>query len=107
MLEGEHGEKFRDELYLIFDEFVRGIKNEKYKLIEYRNGDKDEDKFTFLYDLQNDPWEITNLATDEKYRDVIIEMRNRMLAHRDSWQEQQHEWGTVFWERFNAQTDNL
>lgn len=107
LLDGEHGEKFRDELYLIFDEFVRGIKNEKYKLIEYRNGDKDEDKFTFLYDLENDPMEITNLATDENYRDIIIGMRKRMLLHRDSWQEQQHEWGTAFWKRFNEQTDNL
>lgn len=52
MLNGKHGESFRDELYLIFDKFVCGIKDKNYKLIEYRNGDEDEDKWTFLYRYQ-------------------------------------------------------
>jgi hypothetical protein len=38
------------------------VKDENYKLIEYRNGDKEEDKWTFLYDIKNDPWETNNLA---------------------------------------------
>lgn len=100
LLDGEHGESFRDELYLIFDKFVRGVKDEKYKLIEYRNGDAQEDKWTFLYDIQNDPWETENLANDEKYADKVREMRDKIIRHRDEWQEQSHPWGVDFWKRF-------
>ena len=100
LLDGKHGEEFRDELYLIFDEFVRGVKDESYKLIEYRNGDKEEDKWTFLYDIENDPWETENLAVKEEYSDKIKEMREKILRHRDEWEEQLHPWGKAFWKRF-------
>ncbi|MBR3835467.1 MAG: sulfatase-like hydrolase/transferase [Clostridia bacterium] len=100
LLDGEHGESFRDELYLIFDQFVRGVKDENYKLIEYRNGDSEEDKWTFLYDIKNDPWETKNLAGDENYKGKIDEMREMIIRHRDEWEEQSHPWGVDFWNRF-------
>ena len=100
LLDGKHGEIFRDELYLIFDKFVRGVKDDNYKLIEYRNGDNDEDKWTFLYDIKNDPWETINLATDESYKEKVAEMREKIFRHRDEWEEQSHPWGVDFWERF-------
>ena len=100
LLDGEHGDAFRDELYLIFDKFVRGVKDDNYKLIEYRNGDNEDDKWTFLYDIKNDPWETKNLATDEKYASKIREMREKILKHRDAWDEQSHPWGVDFWKRF-------
>ena len=100
LLDGNHGDTFRDELYLIFDNFVRGVKDENYKLIEYRNGDSEEDKWTFLYDIKNDPWETRNLAGCEEYKDKINEMREKILKHRDEWEEQTHPWGVDFWERF-------
>ena len=100
LLDGQHGDNFRDELYLIFDKFVRGVKDDNYKLIEYRNGDNEEDKWTFLYDIKNDPWETYNLANDEKYAPKIQEMRQRLLKHRDDWEEQAHPWGKDFWQRF-------
>ncbi len=101
LLDGENNEGFRKELYLIFDEFVRGVKDDTFKLIEYRNGDGKEDKWTFLYNLKDDPWETENLAVYEKYRDKIIEMRKKILAHRDDWEEQNHPWGVNFWKRFS------
>ena len=100
LLDGKHGNSFRDELYLIFDQFVRGVKDENYKLIEYRNGDKEEDKWTFLYDIKNDPWETNNLAKCDEYKDKINEMREKIIKHRDDWEEQSHPWGTDFWGRF-------
>lgn len=100
LLDGKHGERFRDELYLIFDNFVRGVKDDNYKLIEYRNGDNDEDKWTFLYDIKNDPWETINLAHNEAYKDKVSEMREIILRHRDAWEEQSHPWGKDFWLRF-------
>ncbi len=80
--------------------FVRGVKDDNYKLIEYRNGDKEEDKWTFLYDIKNDPWETINLATDESYNNKVKEMREKILNHRDEWEEQAHPWGKDFWTRF-------
>ena len=100
LLDGEHGETFRNELYLIFDKFVRGVKDENYKLIEYRNGDNMEDKWTFLYDINNDPWETKNLANNENYKDKVNEMREKIIKHRDEWEEQSHPWGVDFWNRF-------
>lgn len=100
LLDGEHGETFRDELYLIFDKFVRGVKDENYKLIEYRNGDSEEDKWTFLYDIKNDPWETQNLANLDEYKEKVSEMREKIIRHRDAWEEQQHPWGVDFWGRF-------
>ena len=79
---------------------MRRVKDESYKLIEYRNGDKDEDKWTFLYNIKNDPWETKNLANDEKYNDKVCEMREKILKHRDEWEEQSHPWGIDFWNRF-------
>ena len=100
LLDGNHGQHFRDELYLIFDQFVRGVKDDRYKLIEYRNGDEEGDKWTFLYDLVNDPWETKNLADDENYLALVGEMRKKILTHRDAWDEQSHPWGKDFWGRF-------
>ncbi len=100
LLDGAHGESFRDELYLIFDKFVRGVKDENYKLIEYRNGDAEQDKWTFLYDIKNDPWETKNLAGDKAFSQKVSEMRRKLLTHRDNWEEQKHPWGVDFWERF-------
>ena len=100
LLDGNHGDTFRDELYLVFDKFVRGVKDENYKLIEYRNGDSEEDKWTFLYDIKNDPWETKNLAGCEEYKDKVNEMREKILKHRDDWEEQTHPWGVDFWQRF-------
>ncbi len=100
LLDGAHGESFRDELYLIFDEFVRGVKNDHYKLIEYRNGDEEDDKWTFLYDIKNDPWETENLAFNDEYQQLISEFREKIIKYRDEWEEQKHPWGVNFWKRF-------
>lgn len=107
LLASKSNSNFRKELYLIFDKYVRGIKDERYKLIEYRNGDDEGDKWTFLYDLENDRWETENLANDPTQKQRIIAMRHKMLSHRDVWKEQSHPWGTDFWTRFDPEKDNL
>jgi len=103
LLEGERGDVFREELYLIFDEFIRGVKDSNYKLIEYRNGDEKEDKWTYLYDIKNDPWETENLAGKEEYKEKVRRMRSLILKYRDEWEEQKHPWGINFWKRFSLE----
>ncbi len=101
LLDGENGEVFRERLYLIFDEFVRGVKDSDFKLIEYRNGDEEEDSWTFLYDIKNDPWETVNLADKAEYKAKVEQMRNLIIQYRDEWEEQKHPWGINFWKRFS------
>ena len=36
----------------------------------------------------------------EQYKDKINEMREKILKHRDAWEEQSHPWGVDFWGRF-------
>jgi arylsulfatase len=46
----------------------------EWKYVHDPMGDLDE-----LYDLVNDPWELQNVAADPAYRDVLTEMRLRLL----------------------------
>ena len=57
---------------------------------------KKEDKWTFLYDIKNDPWETENLAQREEYKEKIKEMRERIIKHSESWEEKLHPWGADF-----------
>ena len=38
--------------------------------------------------------------TLEEYKEKIDEMREKILRHRDNWEEQLHPWGVDFWNRF-------
>ena len=33
-------------------------------------------------------------------KDKIAEMREKIIKHRDEWEEQSHPWGVSFWKRF-------
>jgi uncharacterized sulfatase len=44
-----------------------------------------------LYDLENDPFEVVNLATNEAYKDILLEMRNAMV----NWMIKTHDTGLV------------
>ena len=75
----ENSKDWRQSMYYHYYEFPfwhhvqphYGIRNQKFKLIHfYYNIDVWE-----LYDLQNDPEEITNLINDPSYADVIKEMK--------------------------------
>ena len=45
-------------------------------------------------------YETNNLAKCDEYKDKINEMREKIIKHRDDWEEQSHPWGTDFWGRF-------
>ena len=54
----------------------RGIRTERYKLIEYWEY---EPKQYELYDLQEDPKELHNLYGDPKYKDLTERLQQRMM----------------------------
>jgi alpha-L-rhamnosidase len=49
------------------------VRTQEWKYLRYINDKSVEE----LYNLKEDPIEVNNLARDEKYREVLIEMRNK------------------------------
>lgn len=84
-----------DALYLAFQGRIRGVMDERYKLIEYRTEDL---KLTQLFDLQQDPWEKNNCFDIDGYQAVTARLRARLLALRDEWGDAQSRHGQVFWQ---------
>ena len=53
-----------------------GVRNAQFKYVRYI----DEDNYEFLHDLENDPDELVNLASDPKHADTLKAMRERTIA---------------------------
>jgi arylsulfatase A-like enzyme len=86
------GRKF---LYLAYKDSQRGISDLNHKLVEYVvDGKRSE---TQLFNLENDPWELENLAKNPEHAGKLAELRSRLFALRDEWNDNQHGLGEVFW----------
>ncbi|MGC8972431.1 MAG: sulfatase-like hydrolase/transferase [bacterium] len=85
--------KTRSTIYLAYTDLIRGIRDQKYKLIEYRG----YNTITQLFDLENDPWEINNLSTRKEYVEVMTKLRQEMEKTRDEWGDELHPLGRKFW----------
>jgi arylsulfatase A-like enzyme len=84
MLEGGKPASWRKDWFYAFYEYPgpnmvpknRGVRTERYKLIEYWEF---EPKQYELYDLQEDPKELHNLYGDPKYKDLTERLMQRMM----------------------------
>lgn len=83
-------------VYLAYGDVVRGVRTATYKLIEYAASGT---RTTLLFDLQHDPHELHNLAGDESKRELVRELRRRMVQQRDQWNDDDHPTGHTFWEK--------
>jgi arylsulfatase A-like enzyme len=72
--------KVRDSLFFAYKDIHRGVRDERYKLIEYLVKNK---RTTQLFDLQTDPWELENLADDPKYARHLHGLRKELLRWKD------------------------
>ena len=50
------------------------VRTREWKYVHDPMGDRDE-----LYDLQQDPWELENVVDDPDKRDIVAELRLRLL----------------------------
>lgn len=87
----------REALYLAFHSRVRGVMEKGYKLIEYRTS---EMKLTQLFNLNNDPMETQNLFGIPGYEEITAQLRKRLFALRDEWEDEKNELGAHFWQQW-------
>jgi len=91
----DSSEMIRNVMYFAYNDNQRAVKKDNYKLIEYVLEGKHV--MTQLFNLKEDPWEMSNLAHDPEYKEKLKEMRKNLIQLRDSWDDERTEWGQRFW----------
>ncbi|MDL2229924.1 sulfatase-like hydrolase/transferase [Treponema sp. OttesenSCG-928-L16] len=86
--------KIRENLFFAFQGRARGVKNSRFKLIEYRTDDL---KMTQLFDLKTDPWEQYNFFDIDGYEEITRELRALLREYSTAWDDQANDTGKVFW----------
>lgn len=92
-------EHIRDHLLYAYRQFHRGVRDERYKLIEYV---VEGDRTTQLFDLQKDPMEMSNLADDLLYAGHLERLRQELVRWRDELDDDgtPYEPTGAFWEGY-------
>lgn len=73
----------RQDIYAAYTHLIRSVKDQRYKLTEYRlHPDKTE-----LFDLLADPQEKNNLANCAEYAEKRAELKARLLSYKQSWED--------------------
>ena len=87
----------RPDLYFAFQARIRGVRDERYKLIEYRTENL---KLTQLFDLEADPWERLNFFDIAAYEAITARLRERLCAYRDAWDDAASKYGAQYWQAY-------
>ena len=87
--------RVRETLYLAYSDKHRAVRDRRHKLIEYVVNSRHA--MTQLFDLENDPLELENLAENPTYASKVAELRAEMTRYRQAWDDQDSEWGRRFW----------
>ena len=85
----------RDTLFAAYCACQRMVKDRTHKLIEYVV--EGEHTMTQLFDLDADPWELTNLADDPALAETVARLRADLCRWRDEWDDPASPWGETFW----------
>ena len=89
--------KIRDELFSLFGDKARSIKDSRYKLIEYKYADM---RKTQLFDLINDPWEMNDLSYNKESYPTIYRLRERLRTVAEQWGDMESPEGERFWNEY-------
>ena len=85
----------RDSVFYAYKNVQRGVRTDRWKLIKYNVKGVET---TQLFDLENDPWEIHNLADDpaqaERMRELTALLKRRMKELDDICDLDKPNWGT-------------
>ncbi|RKX86912.1 MAG: choline-sulfatase [Spirochaetes bacterium] len=97
VIDGDVDVKHRESLYFAYEDKLRAVKKDGYKLIEYAG---EESRNTQLFDLGIDPAEITDLSST--LPDVVVTLRVELFRLRDEWDDLSHPTGKRFWDFYNG-----
>ncbi|ONI45182.1 hypothetical protein AN641_04560 [Candidatus Epulonipiscioides gigas] len=86
--------KSRSELYLAYTDKIRGLTKDGYKYIEHRF---DGVTTKQLFDLNKDPFEMSNLVLNPNYQDRLSNMQNNLKAQSLNSNELSHKLGATYW----------
>jgi arylsulfatase A-like enzyme len=95
----------RDHLYSAYMAYQRAVRDDRYKLIEYCVNNQ---RHTQLFDLQNDPHELNNLAGDPQHADLLARLRKLLETERvrlndgDTGFEFTTKQGQTFWSTYQS-----
>jgi len=96
-------EKIRDTLHYAYRHLHRGVRDRRYKLIEYV---VEGERTTQLFDLENDPHEMANLAADPDHAGTVARLRTELLRWRDEYDDNQEQ-GQAFWGGYGEEVRGL
>jgi arylsulfatase A-like enzyme len=88
--------RIREHLLFAYTKLHRGVRDEKYKLIEYVVEGK---RTTQLFDLQADPFELNNLAGDPSYSKILERLRKELIRWKDELGDTREQ-GNIFWDGY-------
>ena len=83
----------RNALYFAYTGLIRGVKDGRYKLIEYRNHANRQQ----LFDLLEDPCETRDLAADPAHSETLSRMAALLHEQRAEWNDFEHPLSKRFW----------
>jgi arylsulfatase A-like enzyme len=87
-------QKIRDTLFFAYKDVQRGVRDERYKLIEYFVNGK---RTSQLFDLESDLWEINNLKDKPEHGADVQRLRKELLK----WREKLNDTSS-FWEGYDS-----
>lgn len=88
----DKNKKIRGNLFFVYRDFQRGVRDERYKLIEYAVNGK---RTTQLFNLKSDPWELINLAANPDYADELKRLRAELLQWKNKLDDT-----SSFWQQY-------
>ncbi|HNS31780.1 MAG TPA: sulfatase-like hydrolase/transferase [bacterium] len=92
-------ERTRRNLFFAYRHCQRAVRDDRFKLIEYAVEGK---RTTQLFDLQEDPFEMNNLAGDKKHKKVLSSFQNLIVKAAEEWNDRDERWGKIFWKNFKT-----
>lgn len=93
----ESSESQRNEIYLVYTDLIRGLKDKDYKLIYYKP--KGEEEVIQLFNLKNDPLELNDIAHDKVYEEVKQEYLTKLLDLKIIYENENNVFSQNFWNR--------
>ncbi|UCE48357.1 MAG: DUF4976 domain-containing protein, partial [Phycisphaerales bacterium] len=81
--------KIRETLFFAYKDIHRGVRDERYKLIEYAVSGR---RTTQLFDLQRDPWEVNNIAESPNHIEHLQRLRRELLRWKEELDDKSEFW---------------